>query len=217
MTRRPDPRLIGLALLGILAVVIAVQYVPVPVRHNAPLGVSRTIDSGRGIAVRGGYVTPNYDGFDRIDLDLRAYSSDPFYDFTVHIRPEGPDQADVRTVALRLAQAEVWHAKGAFENSYVTVRFPEIADTAGQRYYVWVEGGPRQRDDIWTLWRIKSYSTVSTWDVAKAWVDAPPEPLGRWVGGIALVAVMGGTVVSLLWLVAALPREQVHPRPTKTA
>ncbi len=206
MRRRVDQRLVGWVGVAILVAAVVVTLVPISVRHNAPLGVSRTIDSGRGIAVRGGFVAPNYDGFDRIDLDFRAYSDEPFYDLTVHVRPAGPDQPDVRTIALRLPRSDVWHAKGAFANPYVAVEFPEIEDSAGKRYYVWVESGPRNRDDIWTLWRIKSYSSVPAWDVVKAWVASPPEPLGRWPGGVLLVALMGGTLTALAWLAVALAR-----------
>jgi len=206
MRRRVDQRLVGWIGAAILVAAVAVTLVPISVRHNAPLGVSRTIDSGRGIAVRGGYIVPNYEGFDRVDLDLRVYSEEPFYDFTVHVRPAGPDQPDIRTIALRLPRSDVWHAKGAFANPYVTIDFPEIADSAGSRYYVWVESGPRNRDDIWTLWRIKSYSSVPAWDVAKAWIASPPEPLGRWPGGVFLVALMAGAFAALAWLVVALAR-----------
>lgn len=208
--RRPGQTVIVIV-VGLLVASALLLLIPVSVRHNAPLGVSSTIDPGRGIAVRGGYVTPNYDGFDRLDLDLRAYGDDDFYDFTVHIRPSGPDAPDVRTIALRVKREEVWHQKGAFADAYLTVRFPEIAEAAGERYYVWVESGPRNRDDVWTLWRIKSYSTVPAWSVAKAWVESPPEPLGRWPGGVALVLLMGATVGVFVWLFVALVRS-IPPR-----
>jgi hypothetical protein len=203
--------LYGVILAVMVIAGIAVLLFPASVRHNAPLGVSRTIDSGRGIAVRGGYVMPNYDGFDRLYLDLRVYSDEPFYDFTVHVRPAGPDQPDLKTIALRVPRADVWHAKGAFANPYLAVGFPEIADSAGSRYYVWVESGPRNRDDIWTLWRIKSYSTVPVWEVARAWITTPPEPLGRWPGGLMLVVVMAAMVASLGWLALALTRMPAGP------
>lgn len=208
-----DQRLVGWIGAAILVAAVAVTLVPISVRHAAPLGVSRTIDSGRGIAVRGGYVAPNYDGFDRVALDIRVYGDEPFYDFTVHVRPSGPDQPDIRTIALRLPRAEVWHAKGAFANPYVTVDFPEIPDSAGSRFYVWVESGPRNRDDIWTLWRIKSYSSVPAWDVAKAWIASPPEPLGHWPGGVVLIALMAGAITTLAWLAVALAR--ISPVPDR--
>ena len=208
-----------LSLVGFMLVVATAMLIglPLSIRHNAPLGVSRTIDAGRGIAVRGGYVTPNYDGFDRVDLDLRVYDDDPFYDFTVHVRPAGPDAPDVRTIALRVPNEDVWHEKGAFENAYLAVRFPKIADSAGQRFYVWVEGGPRNRDDIWTLWRIKSYSTVRIWEVVMAWADAPPAPLGRWVGGVVVVLLMGSTAAALAWLAGALVVVNPGNRPKRSS
>jgi hypothetical protein len=189
---------------------VALLFVPFAVRHNAPLGVSRTIDSGRGIAVRGGYVAPNYDEFDRLDLDIRAYDLEATYDFVVHIRPAGPDSPDLRTISLRLGPDKVWHEKGAFSNPYYTVRFPSIADSAGQRYYVWVEAGPRNRDDVWTLWRIKSYSTVPAWQVVRAWIESAPPPLGKWPGAVAIVLLMVATVGCLAWLFAAL-LQQIPP------
>ena len=198
--------LIVIACVG-AAICLAILFVPFSVRHNAPLGVSRTIDSGRGIAVRGGYVTPNYDEFDRLDLDIRAYELDTSYDFVVHVRPSGPDAPDVRTVALSLDRDEVWHEKGAFRNPYVSVRFPAISDAAGERFYVWVEAGPRNRDDIWTLWRIKSYSTVPVWQVVRAWIESAPPPLGKWPGGAAIALLLIGALGCLAWLLAALLRQ----------
>lgn len=193
---------------------VALLFVPFSVRHNAPLGVSRTIDSGRGIAVRGGYVVPNYDGFDRLDLDIRAYDPDGIYDFVVHVRPAGPDQADVRTVGLSLDRDEIWHEKGAFANPYVTVRFPAISDAANQRYYVWVEGGPRNRDDVWTVWRIKSYSTVPAWQVIKAWILSAPPPLGKWAGGAAIAVLLIAVAASIAWLFCGLLRHVLDVRPS---
>ncbi len=179
-------------------------FVPITVRHNAPLGVSRTIDASRGIAVRGGYVEPNYDEFDRVDLDIRTYELDATYDLVVHIRPAGPDAPDIRSVSLDLDRDQIWHEKSAFSNPYVTVRFPAIADSAGQRYYVWVEAGPRNRDDVWTLWRIKSYSTVPAWQVVRAWIESAPPPLGKWPGAAAIIVFLVATAGCLVWLFAAL-------------
>ena len=198
--------LILFALVAI-AICVAILFVPVSIRHNAPLGVSRTIDSGRGIAIRGGYVTPNYDDFNRLDFDFRAYDLDAAYDFVVHVRPSGPDAPDVRTISLSLDRDDVWHEKGAFRNPYTTVRFPAISNAAGQRYYVWVEAGPRNRDDIWTLWRIKSYSTVPVWEVARAWIESAPPPLGKWPGGAVVVLLLIATIGCLAWLFATLSRQ----------
>jgi hypothetical protein len=179
---------------------------PVEVRHSAPFGFSQTLDRDRLIAVRGGYVLSNYDDFNRVDLDVRAYSRQERYDLIVHVRPAGTDapDADVRTVPLSVSGTEVWHNKSTFENDFVTVRFPPIADSAGQRFYVWVEAGPRNRDAIWTLWSVKTYSTTSGYTVLRAWFDAPPEPLGQGPGRVALIVLMVGTVLAAAWLVAAL-------------
>ncbi|MBA3528328.1 MAG: hypothetical protein H0T91_03265 [Propionibacteriaceae bacterium] len=216
-TRRRSPGQLGFIGFAAIVAIALLLGLPVSIRHNAPLGVSRTIDSGRGIAVRGGYVTPNYDGFDRLNVDLRVYDDEPFYDFTVHVRPAGPDVPDVRTIALRVSRNQVWHEKGAFSNAYLAVRFPEIADSAGQRFYVWIEGGPRNRDDIWTLWRIKSYSTVPAWEVVKAWVETPPAPLGRWPGGVLVVLLMGSTAATMVWLAGALILANSTKRPERSA
>lgn len=189
---------------GLLIAVTLLLSVPFDVRHNAPLGASQTLDKRRLIAVRGGYVTPNYDDFDRVDLDIRAYSQDPFYDLTLHVKPAGPDQPDVRTVRMQLPLDEVWYAKGAFGDPYVTVRFPAIAHSAGKQFYVWVEAGPRNRDDVWTLWQIKSYSHVTGRTVLWAWIRHPPDPLGSAVGGAAVLLLMVGTVAAIWWLFVAL-------------
>lgn len=189
---------------GLLIAVTLLLSVPFEVRHNAPLGASQTLDKRRLIAVRGGYVTPNYDDFDRVDLDIRAYSQDAFYDLTLHVKPAGPDQSDVRTVRMQLPLDDVWYAKGAFGDPYVTVSFPAIAHSAGQQFYVWVEAGPRNRDDVWTLWRIKSYSHVTGRTVLWAWIRHPPEPFSSSVGGAAVLLLMIGMVAAIWWLFVAL-------------
>ena len=204
------------AAIVIVLASVAVLFTPFSVRHNAPLGVSRTIDSSRGIAVRGGYIAPNYDGFDRLDLDIRAYDLDAGYDFVVHIRAAGEDEADLRTLSLELDRDEVWHEKGAFSNPYFTVRFRAIADSAGERYYVWVESGPRNRDDIWTLWRMKSYSTVPAWKVVSAWIESAPPPLGKWPGGAAIVLLLVATAGCLAWLFAAILQQVPDSRSSRS-
>ena len=140
---------------------------PVEVRHSAPYGFSQTLDPERLIAVRGGYVVPNYDDFNRLDLDLRAYSGQERYDLTVHVRPAEPGAADVRSIPLSATTQKIWYQKEAFANPFLTIRFPPIADSAGRRFYVWVEAGPRNRDAIWTLWSIKSYSKTSGYTVLR--------------------------------------------------
>jgi hypothetical protein len=177
---------------------------PVEVRHSAPFGFSQTLDPTRLIAVRGGYVVPNYDDFNRIDLDLRAYSGQEGYDLTVHVRPAEPGASDVRTIPLAASAQKIWFQKETLENPFITIRFPPIEESAGRRYYVWVEAGPRNRDAIWTLWSIKSYSRATGYTVLQAWLDGPPEPLGDEPGRVALILLIVGTVTATAWLVAAL-------------
>ena len=178
-------------------------FVPIEVRNSEPFGRSSTFDRPRSIAVRGGYVTPNYDNFQRVDLDLRAYSAAEWYDLTVHVRPASAEGSDVRTRSLRLTADAIWHQKQAFVDPYVTVRFPPIPESAGQRFYVWVEAGPRNRDDIWTLWSIKTFSEARPVDVVAALIDAPPKPI-RSGGRLVLILLMAGTTGSAVWLMAAI-------------
>lgn len=191
--------------IGALAVGLVFLVWPVDVRHSEPFGRSSTLDAPRAIAVRGGYVTPNYDDFHRVDLDLRAYSAAERYDLTVHVRPasvEAPEAPDARTVSLALDVEEIWHRKEAFADPFVTVTFPAIKESAGRRYFVWVEAGPRNRDDVWTLWSVKTFSTVRPVEVLAAFVDAPSAPI-RVGGGVVLILLIAGTVGSAVWLMAA--------------
>ena len=190
--------------IGMSAAALFFLLWPAEVRHSAPFGRSLTLDARRAIAVRGGYVTPNYDDFDRVDLDLRAYSPGERYDLTIHIRPAtAPDVPDVRTVPLVVDAEEIWHQKEAFADPFVTVTFPAIEDSAGRLYFVWVEAGPRNRDDIWTLWSVKTFSTVRPVEVLAAFVDEPPTPI-RVGGGVVLILLIAGTVGSAVWLMAAV-------------
>jgi hypothetical protein len=214
--QRPIVAAVFLLTLGLIA---GALNRPVEVRNSAPYGFNQTLDPDRLIAVRGGYVVPNYDDFSRLDLDLRAYVRQERYDLTIHVRPAVPDAADVRTVALSISTETIWHAKPQLGNDFITVRFPPIADSAGQRFYVWVEAGPRNRDSIWTLWSIKSYSRATGYTVLRAWLDAPPEPLGDGPGRVALVLLLVVLAVATAWLVAALTgltlgasdRRRTHP------
>lgn len=156
------------------ALLLAASVWRVEVRHSAPYGFSKTIDFERLIAVPGGYVTANYPNFDRIDLDLRAYDVAATYDLTIHIRPAIAGAADVRTIGLDLSGSKIPYAKGAFFDPFVTVRFPPIVDSRNQTYYVWVERGPRNRNDVVTVWSIKSYSSVP----ARAVLDASLRRIG---------------------------------------
>jgi hypothetical protein len=199
--RRPILMVVFVLAIGLIA---GSLNRPVEVRHSAPYGFSQTLDPDRLIAVRGGYINPNYDDFNRLDLDLRAYSWQERYDLTVHVRPAEPGVADLRTIPLSVSTERIWYQKEAFENPFVTVRFPPIKESAGRRFYVWVEGGPRNRDAIWTLWSIKSYSKVSGYRVLSAWLDAPPEPLGEGPGRLALILLIVGSVLAAAWLVAVV-------------
>jgi hypothetical protein len=186
-----------------VAVAVIGSFWPVEVRHSAPFGFSLTYDARRAIAVHGGYVTANYDDFNRVDLDLRAYTAGERYDLTVHVQPAGRDAPDVRTIPLGVDAAEIWHQKSVFGNPFVTLHFDPIPDSAGKRYFVWVEAGPSNRDAVWTLWSIKSYSRVPASEVLAALVKAPPEPLGRVPGRVALILLTGGTIATAAWLFGA--------------
>jgi hypothetical protein len=187
---------------GAALLVVAGTVWRVEVRHSSPYGFSKTIDFGRLIAVRGGYVTPNYDGFDRVDLDLRAYSADATYDLTVHIRPAVPGAADVRTVRLDLPAARIPATKETFADPFITVRFRALADSAGRTYYVWVEPGIRNRDEVVALWSIKSYSRVPAWQVVSAFVDGAPGGPARGTARVALILLVGGLVFSSGWFLS---------------
>lgn len=160
----------------------------VEVRHSAPYGFSKTIDFDRLIAVPGGYVTANYPDFDRLDLDIRAYDTAAQYDLTVHIRPAVAGAGDIRTVRLDIDGARVPYAKGTFGNPFTTVRFPPISDSVGQTYYVWLERGPRNREEVVTLWSIKSYSSVPARSVLAATLNRIGAAWGQaWLKPTALV------------------------------
>lgn len=191
--------LVGLALLA-----------PMEVRHSAPFGFALTLDRERGIAVRGGFVTPNYPGFNRVDLDLRAYHPEADYDLAVFVRPDRPGASDLRAVPLSLHGERIRHDKAVFADPFVTVRFPPIAESAGSRYYVRVEVGPRNRDDVVSLWSIKSYSGARGVDVLAAFLQtrsgerAIPPARAVLLGLLVLFAAAFG------WLVAAVTGFALH-------
>jgi hypothetical protein len=174
------------------------------VRHSAPYGFSKTIDFNRLISVRGGYVTANFDDFNRLDLDLRAYTPGATYDVTIHIRPAVPGAEDVRTIQLDLPAERIYHRKRAFADPFITIAFPPIADSAGKTYYVYVEDGIRNRDDVLALWSIKSYSRQSAWRVLSSFVDEAPHGPARAVVRLALILLMIALVFSAAWLLSAL-------------
>jgi hypothetical protein len=170
-------------------------FLPMEIRHSAPYGFSKTIDFDRSLAVNGGYVTANYDHFNRIDLDLRAYTPNVTYDLTIHIRPAVAGAAEVRTIPLSVTSAQVFNRKRAFDNPFITVHFPSIQESAGQTYYVWVERGPRNRDDVIALWSIKSYSRESGRAVIAAFLNGVADGRGAWI-------IQAGLVVALTVFVA---------------
>lgn len=198
---------IACGLIGIgtfCALLGAALFWRVEVRHSSPYGFSKTIDFDRGIAVPGGYVTANYPNFDRVDLDLRAYDDAATYDLTVHIRPAKAGATDVRVIDLDLPGSKIFHRKPAFGNPFLTVRFPAIANSQGQTYYVWLERGARNRENVVTVWSIKSYSTVPARTVARATLDRLGNAWG--IGGLRTVAVLSalGVAAAASWAMAAM-------------
>ena len=172
--QRPPPTIVAISILAGLAamaiMVIAVLVVPINVRHAAPFGSVQTVDFNRSIAVLGGEVRPNYPDFDRVGLDLRAYS-DPVpgdrYDFVLTV--QSLDRSEVlRQVAFSVPRSRISASRSAFADNYVPVAFDRIPDSAGQTFYVSIERGPRNADDVVTLWGIQSFSTVTAADVLSA-------------------------------------------------
>jgi hypothetical protein len=189
----------------VCALLVAVFFGRTEVRHSAKYGFSMTIDPKRLVAVPGGYVTANFPNFNRIDLDLRAYSAEPTYDLMVHIRPAVAGASDVRTIPLSVDGASVFHRKGAFGNPFVTVRFDPIKESNGKTYYVWVERGPRNQDDVITVWSIKSYSRVAPSNVVSAMLERVNGAWGfgsvSWLLTVGLVTIAvgaGGTLGALI-------------------
>jgi hypothetical protein len=139
-----------------------------------------------------------------LDLDLRAYTPGVTYDVTIHVRPAVPGAEDVRTIDLDLPAARIYHQKKPFADPFITIEFPPIADSAGQTYYVYVEDGIRNRDDVLALWSIKSYSRQSAWSVLAAFFDEAPHGPAKAVVRVALILLMIGLVFSAAWLLSAL-------------
>lgn len=176
----------------ICALAVTAFVARVEVRHSAAYGFSQTIDRSRSIAVPGGYVVANYPEFNRVDLDLRAYS-DAQFDLTIHIREVGAEH-DARTLHLDVDGSTVFHRKGAFANPFTTVRFDPIPDSAGRTYYVWIERGPRNQEDVITLWSIKSYSRMDTAGVVAAMVRRADD---AWGGAFAATTLAGAAIATL--------------------
>jgi len=202
MTRVRIAALIGLVAATVL--VLGAMFVPIELRHSAPFGFNVTFDRERGIAVRGGVVSPNYDSFNRVDLDLRAYQPNTTYDLTLHVRRSHARGADLRTIPFRLSSSEIWHNKAAFDNPFHTVRFPPIVNSAGRDYYVWVERGPGNRDDVLAVWSIKSYSSGTGRDALMAFLNNPPGDRAERVAQLAIWLAISAFVVTFAMLMASL-------------
>lgn len=175
--RRPDPALVVLAVLAGLATIVVLillmRGLTISVRHSAPFGTVQTIDPSRGVAVVGGTVTPNYDQFDAVGLDLRAYGHlDEIgqFDFILSIQ-DAKDGSDLRRVAFSVPADQIPATNSAFSSIQTTVRFDPIAASADHAYSVWLERGPRNANDIVTLWGIQSFSDVSPVDVLDAAIN----------------------------------------------
>lgn len=186
---------IVIAALGVGTVLTLVLLMPVELRHTAPFGFRQSLDRSRGIAVNGVAVTSNYANFNRVDLDLRAYTPAKRYDLTVLIRPAEGDAEPVRTVRIERGYDDIAVDKEALGNPFTTVRFDPIADAEGRAFYVWVERGPRNVDDIVALWSVKSYSRVRGAVALRALVDGLPGDMPRWaawtsLGGLMVVFVV---------------------------
>ncbi len=198
--QRAIPLGIGLTML----VSLAGLFVPCEVRHSAPFGFRPTFDRQRGIAVSGGFISPNYPNLDRLDLDLRAYTREVRYDLTIHLRPDAPGAQDIRTVVLSVPGSRIWHIKTPMANPFLSVGFPPVTESSGRRYYVWIEPGPKHQDDVVTMWSIKSYSHVPAGDVLAAFLREAPG--GRFAPIIrtALATLLICVVIGVGWLVGAL-------------
>ncbi len=173
----PPPAIITVSMLAGLAVVaflvIAGLVVPISVRHAAPFGSVQTVDFNRSIAVLGGQVRPNYPNFDRVGLDLRAYSvpaPDDRYDFVLTVQSLDRPEV-VRRVGFSVPRDRIAASRSAFSDTYLPVAFERIPDSAGETFYVSIERGPRNADDVVTLWGIQSFSTLRAADVLLAAVD----------------------------------------------
>ena len=77
-------------------------------------------------------------------------------------------------------------------------------DSAGKRYEVWVERGPRNRDDIVTIWSIKTYSRVTGRDVLGALLDDPPGTAAAGLVRVVLIVLLVGLVGAFGWLLAGV-------------
>lgn len=195
---RSVPLLVGV--VGALVLAGTSLVLPFEVRNSAIAGYTQTLDPQRGIAVSGARVTVNYPDLRRIDLDLRGYTRPARFDITLHVRPAEPGAADVRTVPLSVSGEEIWHQKEAFADPFTRVRFPAIAESAGRRYDIWIETGPRNRDDILALWSIKTYSRTTGREVLAAFLDDPPGSAAQEALRVVLASLLVALVGAFGWL-----------------
>lgn len=190
------------ACLGVLLAVMLI--VPIELRHTAPFGFQQTLDRSRGIAVNGITVTSNYPDFNRVDLDLRAYTPGTNYDFTVLIRPETDKAEPVRVVRIARSYDNIAVDKAALADPFTTVRFDPIEESKGQAYYVSIDRGPRNEDDIVALWSVKSYSRLTGTAALTALVVGVPGDLPHWLTWTILSGFMLLFVLALGALMLAL-------------
>jgi hypothetical protein len=198
------PRTVGLT--AVLLVIVVGLLIPLEIRHSARFGFSQTVDFDREIAVTGGYVTANYGNFNRVDLDLRAYMPGVDYDLTVHIRPAIAGANDVRVLHMQFPADKIFHQKGAFGDPFVQLDFDPIRDSEGQTYYVWVERGPRNLDDVINVWSIKSYSRERGATVIAAFLRNPPGKGAAWFMRVLLGIALVGFLFTVGWLVSAMTK-----------
>lgn len=184
--------------------VLAVLFVPLEVRHSAPFGVVQTLDTERSVAVSGARFQATYDNFDRVDLDLRAYTSNEAgdrIDLILHVRGDQEGAGVLRSVPFTVSGWQIADRKPAFDDVFTTVRFDPIDDSAGHEYYIWVERGPRNTDDVVTLWSFKAYSTVTAGTVFASFVEQVPWQVSlavRWVVFVTIGVVLLGSFGTML-------------------
>lgn len=218
---------VGIGLLFGLAAIVVIALLPISVRNSAPFGSVQTVDFDRSIATLGGEVRPNYPDFDRVQLDLRAYSKlvpGERYDFVLTVQATD-DPTVVRRVAFSVPADDIPATKSAFSGIGTSVAFDAIPDSAGRSFYVWLERGARNADDIVTLWGIQSYSTLTARDVLEAAADDYDIGLSSGVNRLVIVLLMWLTLVAgsaavACVAVAAWPgssRRAVSPLPDRHA
>lgn len=192
-------------IVALAALLVGGLFVPFEARNSVPYGINLTVDFTRHppISVSGRTVVPNYDGFNRIDLDLRAYQHAASYDLLVHIRPDTPGAADIVTIPLDVKGEQIPDTKQTFANPFVTLRFPPISDSAGKHFYVWIEPGIRNRDNVVALWSIKSYSRVTGHDVIRAFLDHLATKRVDNLLRAAMIVLLAAFVLAFGWLMAA--------------